>query len=115
MSSSTCKGEFVNVSGYTGLPRPVQRPRPPIMIGGGRKRVLSLAAREADIVSIANVPFEPVNDAGLSPEQEAVRRLGYVREAAGDRFSRPRHRELAVLHRGHRRRARGGRTGVAQR
>lgn len=79
-------GEFVNVTGYAGLPLPVQRPRPPIMIGGGRKRVLSLAAREADIVSIANVPFVPVNEAGLSPEKEAVRRLGYVREAAGDRF-----------------------------
>ena len=79
-------GEFVNVSGYAGLPAPVQRPHPPIMIGGGRKRVLSLAAREADIVSINNVPFEPVNDAGLTPEQEAERRLGYVRDAAGERF-----------------------------
>lgn len=79
-------GEFVNVSGYAGLPLPVQRPRPPIMIGGGRKRVLSLAAREADIVSIANVPFEPVNNAGLTPEKEALRRLGFVRDAAGERF-----------------------------
>ncbi|MEU6644410.1 TIGR03621 family F420-dependent LLM class oxidoreductase [Saccharomonospora sp. NPDC046836] len=79
------KGEFVNVTGYSGLPLPVQRPRPPIMIGGSRKRVLSLAGREADIVSIANVPFEKVNDAGLSPEEEAVRRLGFVRDAAGDR------------------------------
>jgi probable F420-dependent oxidoreductase len=80
------RGEFVNVTGYAGLPRPVQRPHPPIMIGGARRRVLSLAAREADIVSIANVPFTPVNDAGLSPEEEAVRRVGFVRAAAGDRF-----------------------------
>nr|MDT0665985.1 hypothetical protein [Micromonospora sp. DSM 115978] len=58
-----------------------------IMIGGGRKRVLSLAAREADVVSIANVPFTSVNDAGLTPQQEALRRLGYVQAAAGDRFS----------------------------
>lgn len=81
------KGEFVNVSGYSGLPRPVQSPRPPIMIGGGKKRVLSLAAREADIVSINNVPFQAVNDDGLTPAEEAVRRLGYVRAAAGDRFA----------------------------
>ncbi|HSA48792.1 MAG TPA: TIGR03621 family F420-dependent LLM class oxidoreductase [Yinghuangia sp.] len=80
------KGEFVNVSGYAGLPRPVQS-RAPIMIGGGKKRVLSLAAREADIVSINNVPFAAVNEAGLTPAEEAVRRLGYVRDAAGDRFA----------------------------
>jgi probable F420-dependent oxidoreductase len=80
------RGEFVNVGGYAGLPAPVQRPHPPIMIGGGRKRVLSLAARQADIVSISNVPFDPVNDAGLTPAQEAERRVGYVRDAAGDRF-----------------------------
>jgi hypothetical protein len=57
------------------------------MIGGSRKRVLSLAAREADIVSIANVPFKPRNEDGLTPEQEAQRRLGYVRDAAGPRFA----------------------------
>ena len=56
------------------------------MIGGGRKRVLSLAAREADVVSINNVPFEAVNDDGLTPDGEARRRYGWVREAAGDRL-----------------------------
>jgi probable F420-dependent oxidoreductase len=78
------EGEHVNVTGYSGLPLPAQRPHPPIMIGGGRKRVLSLAAREADIVSINNVPFTTVD--GLTPEKEALRRLGYVKEAAGDRL-----------------------------
>ncbi len=80
-------GEHVQVHGYSGLPLPVQRPRPPIMIGGSRKRVLSVAAREADIVSLANVPWVPVNDAGLTPQQEAERRVGFVRDAAGDRFA----------------------------
>ena len=37
---------------YDGLPKPVQRPCPPILIGGGGKRVLGIAAREADIVGI---------------------------------------------------------------
>ena len=36
----------------TARPKPVQRPWPPILIGGGGKRVLSIAAREADIVGI---------------------------------------------------------------
>ena len=76
-------GEFATATGFAGLP--VRRPRPPIMIGGGRRRVLSLAAREADIVSINNVPFQTID--GRTPEQEAVRRLDFVRSAAGDRFS----------------------------
>jgi len=81
-----CRGESVNVTGYAGLPLPAQRPHPPIMVGGGRKRVLSLAAREADIVSFANVPVVAVNDAGLTPQEVALQRLGYVRDAAGARF-----------------------------
>ncbi|OBK97510.1 F420-dependent oxidoreductase [Mycobacterium asiaticum] len=81
-----CAGEFVNVQGYAGRPRPVQRPYPPIMVGGGGRRVLSLAAQEADIVSISNVPFIARNEAGLDPQAEARRRIGYVRAAAGDRY-----------------------------
>jgi probable F420-dependent oxidoreductase len=79
-------GEFVTVHGYAGRPRPVQRPHPPIIIGGGGRRVLGLAAREADIVSISNVPFVESNDAGLSPHEEARRRIGYVQAAAPERF-----------------------------
>jgi probable F420-dependent oxidoreductase len=81
-----CNGEFVSVNGYAGLPRPVQQPHPPIMVGGSRKRVLSLAAREADVVSLANVPWTPLNDAGRTPHEEAVHRVELVREAAGARF-----------------------------
>jgi probable F420-dependent oxidoreductase len=81
-----CAGEFVTVSGYAGRPRPVQCPHPPIMVGGGGRRVLTLAARAADIVSISNVPFVAHNDAGLSPHAEARRRIGYVSAAAAHRF-----------------------------
>jgi probable F420-dependent oxidoreductase len=75
-------GDFVRVAGYSGLPRPAQQPHPPIMIGGSKRRVLSLAAREADIVSLANVPW-----ADPDPFGELERRIGFVRAAAGDRFS----------------------------
>ncbi len=78
-------GDHVNVHGYKGTPSPVQRPHPPIMIGGGGRRVLTYAGREADIVSINTVPFVDRNDDGLTPPQEAVRRLEYVRAAAGPR------------------------------
>jgi probable F420-dependent oxidoreductase len=45
-------GEHYMITDYTGTPRPVQSPCPPILVGGGGKRVLSIAAREADIVGI---------------------------------------------------------------
>lgn len=45
-------GEHYTISGYNGSPKPVQRPYPPILIGGGGRRVLSIAAREADIVGV---------------------------------------------------------------
>ena len=45
-------GEHYRSPTTTASPKPVQQPRPPILIGGGGKRVLSLAAREADIVGI---------------------------------------------------------------
>ncbi len=44
-------GDHYTVTNYTGWPKPVQSP-PPILIGGGGKRVLSYAAREADIIGI---------------------------------------------------------------
>jgi probable F420-dependent oxidoreductase len=46
------KGEYVNVTDYAGVPRPVQRPGPPITIGGGSKRILTLAGKAADVVSV---------------------------------------------------------------
>jgi len=45
-------GDHYTITNYNGLPRPVQKPCPPVLIGGGGKRVLSIAAREADIVGI---------------------------------------------------------------
>lgn len=45
-------GEHYTVTNYEGHPKPVQKPVPPILIGGGGKRVLTIAAREADIIGI---------------------------------------------------------------
>jgi probable F420-dependent oxidoreductase len=79
-------GDFVEVRGYAGRPRPVQRPHPPIMIGGGGQRVLSFAGREADIVSISSVPFVARDADGLDPQAVALRRTEFVRAAAGERY-----------------------------
>ncbi|MDQ2825569.1 MAG: TIGR03621 family F420-dependent LLM class oxidoreductase, partial [Actinomycetota bacterium] len=40
-------GRHYTVTGHPGTPRPVQRPHPPILIGGGSRRILSLAGRDA--------------------------------------------------------------------
>ncbi len=45
-------GTHYTITGYNGLPKPLQKPGPPILIGGGGKRVLGIAAREADIIGI---------------------------------------------------------------
>ena len=46
-------GEHYTITNHEGLPKPVQKPRPPLFIGGGGKRLLTLAGREADIVGVA--------------------------------------------------------------
>ncbi|MEP1123553.1 MAG: TIGR03621 family F420-dependent LLM class oxidoreductase [Ilumatobacter sp.] len=45
-------GDHYTIRDHDGFPKPVQRPRPPVIIGGGGPRVLGLAAREADIVGV---------------------------------------------------------------
>lgn len=81
-------GQIVQVRGYAGRPRTVQRPHPPIMIGGGGPRMLAYAAREADIVSMSSVPFVARDAAGRDPRTVAQRRIDAVRAAAGERYAR---------------------------
>ncbi len=82
-------GTYYQVHEHTLTPRPVQRPGPPLIIGGGGKRVLSFAARHADIVSI-NVNLRegiggPETAPNASPERTREK-VAWVKEAAGDRF-----------------------------
>ncbi|BAN04416.1 putative oxidoreductase [Ilumatobacter coccineus YM16-304] len=82
-------GEHYNITEMDGLPKPVQAGGPPIVIGGGGKRVLSTAARLADIVGVnPNVgegKFGPEAVASMSADA-TEEKLGWVRDAAGDRF-----------------------------
>jgi probable F420-dependent oxidoreductase len=77
-------GRHYTISELDGHPKPVQRPHPPFLIGGTRERVLRIAAREADIVGMdLRQDRESLPDA--FPSGMDVR-VGWVREAAGDRF-----------------------------
>ncbi len=82
-------GAYYTVREHSLLPRPVQRPGPPIIIGGGGKRVLTFAAQHADIVSInANLrdgTGGPETAPNMSPERTREK-VAWVREAAGSRF-----------------------------
>lgn len=69
--------------------RPLQRPRPPVMIGGGGARMLGIAAREADIVALLPQVdargWHRVSEIGGRATAAKVER---VRAAAGERFER---------------------------
>jgi len=83
------EGEHYTITGHEGLPKPIQRPHPPILIGGGGKRVLSIAAREADIVGIAPAAKTgkvDVESAADTAAEATDRKSAWVKEAAGDRY-----------------------------
>jgi probable F420-dependent oxidoreductase len=82
----TYHGEHYRITDYASWPRPVQAGGPPILVGGGGKRVLSIAAREADIVGInPNLSEGEINAASaqdsLAPQTD--RKVEWVRAAAG--------------------------------
>jgi probable F420-dependent oxidoreductase len=53
----TFSGRHYRLTGHTMAPLPVQKPHPPILIGGNGPRLLSLAAREADVVGLSGLNF----------------------------------------------------------
>ena len=82
-------GKHYTVTDLDGYPKPAQRPRPPILIGGGRRRVLALAGRVADIVGILTTSVATgtvVDDPSERSAASVQEKLGWVREGAGSRF-----------------------------
>ena len=49
----TFAGTHYQIAEMNGLPKPLQKPHPPIMIGGGGQKMLEFAARNAQIVGLA--------------------------------------------------------------
>jgi probable F420-dependent oxidoreductase len=82
-------GHHVHAVGFEGVPKPVQKPNPPIMIGGGAKRVLGIAGREADIVSLnfnnSSGKIGP-DGVGSSTADLTAQKIDWVKAGAGDRF-----------------------------
>ncbi|MCU1352251.1 MAG: luciferase-like [Acidimicrobiales bacterium] len=84
-------GRHYRITGHEGLPKPVQRPHPPVLIAGGGERMLRFAAREADIIGlnprrVSNDDWADQNVADATAEA-TDRKLAWIRESAGDRFA----------------------------
>lgn len=87
--TSSFDGAHYTVTNAQGLPRPHSQPHPPILIGGGGKKVLGIAAREADIVGVnPNLAAGYVGpEVAQSARPDRYReRIDWIKEAAGDRF-----------------------------
>jgi probable F420-dependent oxidoreductase len=85
----TFAGKYYRVTGHKIHPLPVQRPHPPILIGGNGQQLLALAAKEADVVGLSGITFRRGGgERDLTGWRTAGvdERVRLVREVAGDRF-----------------------------
>ena len=83
-------GKHYTITNYDGQPKSLQRPHPPVLIGGGGRRVLSYAAREADIIGInGTMTAGVVGPEAISTMTAAAvdEKVNIVREAAGARLA----------------------------
>ena len=82
-------GETLKWSGFHGTPTTAQQPHPPIMIGGGSKKILTYAGKEADIVSLnfnnrAGMIGPDGMDSGMAAA--TAKKIDWIKDGAGDRF-----------------------------
>jgi len=79
----TFHGEHYHLTDLDASPRAVQRPHPPLLIGGRQKRMLAFAAHEANIVSISMLDRRGPD---LPKPPTFSEKVAWVRQAAGPRF-----------------------------
>jgi len=85
----TFAGKHYSVTHLDSFPKPVQHPHPPILIGASGKRMLSIAAREADIIGIQTTSTANgvlSNDPKVRVAPAVAQKVEVVRQMAGDRF-----------------------------
>jgi probable F420-dependent oxidoreductase len=87
----TFSGKHYSLSRFDSFPKPVQHPHPPILVGAAGKRMLSIAAREADIIGFQTVSTTNgvvSNDPGARLASNVAQKIEQVRQLAGYRFDR---------------------------
>jgi probable F420-dependent oxidoreductase len=87
----TFAGEHYQVTELDGMPKPVQGANLPFLVGGGGKKILGLAAREAKIVGI-NANLRTGEGESRETAQSLLpgatdQKLAWLREAAGAGFA----------------------------
>lgn len=85
----TFAGQHYQVTGLHGVPKPLQHPHPPLLIGGGKERMLKLAGREADIVGILTSDVSSgtlISDIRERMAAAVQQKIDWIRQGAGDRF-----------------------------
>jgi probable F420-dependent oxidoreductase len=83
------EGTHYTIDGLEGWPKPAQQGGPPILIGGGGRRILGIAARLADIVGINPIAASGVHDRETNHDgtpEATDRKIGWLRDAAKDRL-----------------------------
>lgn len=82
-------GKFYTINHLNGFPKPLQQPFPPLLVGGAGKHMLSLAAREANIVSIAAKALRDGSGLDVTNTTPAAttQKIRWIRQAAGERFA----------------------------
>jgi probable F420-dependent oxidoreductase len=81
----THTGKYYQVQNAVITPKPGQHV--PLVLGGGGKRILGLAAREADIVSIDPIgTADGKKDFSTISAEAVAQQIGWIRDAAGERF-----------------------------
>lgn len=85
----TFAGRFYSVRHLDAFPKPVQQPHPPLLIGAGGRRMLAIAAREANIIGLQTASLGTgritPDPSGLLAETIAEK-IAWVRREAGARF-----------------------------
>ena len=76
----TYHGRYYSIDRSVNYPKPIQKPHPPIMIGGAGKRILQITAREADIANV--VPILTKNAGSNFDKARLKRRLGMLHDYA---------------------------------
>ena len=83
------EGAHYRVQGLNAEPPATQPGGPPLLIGGGGRRLLGLAAREADIVGINPTARGGIANAQMdldATEEATARKVAWIQEAAGSRW-----------------------------
>lgn len=85
----TFTGQHYSVAGLHSFPKPLQRPHPPILVGAASSRMLSIAARHADIIGLQTVATTRgvlAQDPKVRSASAVSEKIEQVRQAAGERF-----------------------------